>query len=249
MKWYDPEKVAKKTGAIKVKITIKNWSKYQSYKDRKPPWIRFHRSILDDYKFQSMSAEARAMLPMIWLLACENEDPKAGIIELEIREIAFRLRQSIENIEHCLFELQVSDFITCIESVTNPLQERNENVTTETETETDIYVDENADLSENKFSDDDLDFARFMFTTLKQISPKLKEPNFNIWADVIRLLRERDNRNHSEIKDVFLWAVNDDFWQANILSPKSLRKNFVRLEIQKNKSLNTNSFNNNDNWI
>ena len=122
-------------------IKINNWSKHQSYKDRKPPWIRFHRSILDDYKYQTMSAEARALLPMLWLLACENKDPKSGLIELEIKEIAFRLRQSIENIEYCLRELQVSDFIECIESVTNPLQESNQTVTPETETETETETE------------------------------------------------------------------------------------------------------------
>ena len=117
-------------------IKIKKWSKYQSYKDRKPPWIRFHRSMLDNYEYQTMSAEARALLPMLWLLACENEDPTSGIIDQDIKKISFRLRQSVENIEYCLRELQVSDFVECIESVTESLQNSNESVTPETETET-----------------------------------------------------------------------------------------------------------------
>lgn len=117
-------------------IRIKNWCKYQSYKDRRPPWIRFHRSMLDNYEYQTMSAEARALLPMLWLLACEYDDPSAGIIDQDPKKIAFRLRQSTENIDYCLRELQVSDFIECIESVTNPLQDRMQTVTPETETET-----------------------------------------------------------------------------------------------------------------
>ena len=114
-------------------IKIKNWSKHQSYKDRRPPWIRFHRSILDDYKFQSMSADSRALLPMLWLLACEHEDPTSGVVDCSMDEITFRLRQREDIINDCLSELQDADFIERIESVTNPLQNSNENVTPETE--------------------------------------------------------------------------------------------------------------------
>ncbi len=35
---------------------IKNWSSFQSYKDRQPPWIRLHKNLLDDYTFQRMGA-------------------------------------------------------------------------------------------------------------------------------------------------------------------------------------------------
>jgi len=116
-------------------IKIKNWSKYQSYKDRRPPWIRFHRTMLDDYAYQKMSADSRALLPMLWLLACEDEDPRSGLIQLEIEEISFRLRQPEKIINKCINELQSVDFIECIESVTKPLRECNEIVSTEAETE------------------------------------------------------------------------------------------------------------------
>lgn len=117
-------------------IKIINWSKYQSYKDRRPPWIRFHRTMLDDYEYQSMTADSRALLPMLWLLACEDKDPKSGLIQLEIQAISFRLRQPEKIIKKCIDELEGADFIECIESVTKPLRECNETVPPETETET-----------------------------------------------------------------------------------------------------------------
>jgi hypothetical protein len=116
-------------------LKIAEWSKYQSYKDRRPPWIRFHRTMLDNYKYQKMSADSRALLPMLWLLACEDKDPKSGLIQLEIEEISFRIRQQEKTIKKCIDELQDADFIECIESVTKPLRECNETVPTETETE------------------------------------------------------------------------------------------------------------------
>jgi hypothetical protein len=117
-------------------IKVNNWSRYQSYKDRRPPWIRFHRTILDDYQFQMMSAEARALLPMLWLLACENEDPTSGLIPYELEEISFRLRIKLCNLKSAISEIQVTGFIECISSVTKPLQDSNSPVTPETETET-----------------------------------------------------------------------------------------------------------------
>lgn len=116
-------------------IKIKNWSRYQSYKDRRPPWIRFHRTMLDNYQFQSMSSESRALLPMLWLLACEHKEPTSGIIPYQIKEISFRLRLDQDVLETTIKEIQGADFIECIESVTKPLQDSNKNVTLETEAE------------------------------------------------------------------------------------------------------------------
>jgi len=123
---------------------VKNWSKYQSYKDRKPPWIRFHRSIIDDPTFQRMSSDARAILPMLWLLACEDDDPVSGLIRMSYEDIAWRLRLDLKIIKSAIQEVQVSGFIECIESVTETLQDSNSGVSpeTETETETDIWFDE-----------------------------------------------------------------------------------------------------------
>lgn len=122
-------------------IKIKNWSTYQSYKDRKPPWIRFHRSMLDNYSFQSMTSDSRAMLPMLWLLACEHKDPTSGLIQEEVKVLSFRLRLDKKTIAKCLSELQDADFIECIESVTKPLQDSNEVVTPETEAETEAETE------------------------------------------------------------------------------------------------------------
>lgn len=114
-------------------IQIKNWDKYQSYKDRRPPWIRFHRTILDDYHFQMMNDSCRALLPMLWLLACENDDPTSGMIEIANEEIAFRLRQKLDKMEATINQLEVAGFITRNGIVTESLRNRYETVPPETE--------------------------------------------------------------------------------------------------------------------
>ena len=91
-------------------------------------------------------------------------------------------------------------------------------------------------VTENKFSDDDLSLAKEMHQTLLVINPKQKEPNFTKWADTIRLMRERDAKPLSEIRSLWRWANNHDFWRTNILSPTTLRKQWDKLTIQKNSS-------------
>lgn len=120
-------------------IRVINWSSFQSYKDRKPPWIRLHKTLLDNYEFQSMSANSRALLPMIWLLASEHEDPTSGVIESDERKISFRLRLPEKDIKSGILEMIKNGFIEeiqlCNETVTDSLRNGVQSVTSETETE------------------------------------------------------------------------------------------------------------------
>lgn len=62
-------------------LRVKNWQEFQHYSDRNPPWIKLHRSILDDYEFGRLPDASKAHLIMIWVLASQcggrvPEDPK-----------------------------------------------------------------------------------------------------------------------------------------------------------------------------
>jgi hypothetical protein len=83
--------------------------------------------------------------------------------------------------------------------------------------------------SANKFSDDDLVLAKWMYSRVLEVMPKAKEPNFNRWADDIRKMREIDNLSRDEITGTFEWANSDSFWQINIQSPAKLREKFPQL--------------------
>lgn len=125
-------------------LRIKEWSSYQSYKDRRPPWIRFHKTLLDNYEFQSMSVHARALLPMLWLLASEDEDPVSGLLRDSYEKIAFRLRQPKKEVEQAITECIESGFLELVsetnQQVTESLRNSLESVTPETETETEINI-------------------------------------------------------------------------------------------------------------
>lgn len=53
---------------------VKNWTRYQHYGTRNPPWIKLHRQLLDDWEFRRLPLSARALAPMLWLLASGSEN-------------------------------------------------------------------------------------------------------------------------------------------------------------------------------
>ena len=85
------------------------------------------------------------------------------------------------------------------------------------------------------FAEMDLAMAKEMFARIQKLNPNHKQPNFEAWANDIRLLGERDGKSHSEIIELFEWANQDRFWQANILSPRKLREKWDVLVLQRNR--------------
>ncbi|MDD7545601.1 replication protein [Actinobacillus porcinus] len=86
------------------------------------------------------------------------------------------------------------------------------------------------------FSADDMKAAMWIGEQVKKLSPNIKNPNFENWANQIRLMRERDKRTHKDICELFQWANQDTFWRANILSPAKLREKWDQLEIKRRSS-------------
>lgn len=86
----------------------------------------------------------------------------------------------------------------------------------------------------NVFSDDDLMAAEWILGLIRKLNPSFKEPKIESWANDIRLMRERDNRTHKDICELFKWANQDKFWSVNILSPSKLRDKWDQLSMKRN---------------
>jgi uncharacterized phage protein (TIGR02220 family) len=101
-----------------MKIRPKNWLAFQHYKDvhyangARPAWIKLHHKILDDYEFQSMPVAARALAPMLWLIASEDRD---GTIDAEPEKLAFRLRWTGSDISDALSPLIGKGFFEVVQ--------------------------------------------------------------------------------------------------------------------------------------
>jgi hypothetical protein len=67
-------------------------------------------------------------------------------------------------------------------------------------------------------------------------SPKVKLPTspsqIMNWAQVFDLMMRVDKRDAAEIRQAVKWATADSFWQANILSPGSLRKQYDKIAVR-----------------
>jgi hypothetical protein len=93
--------------------------------------------------------------------------------------------------------------------------------------------EEKASCRNLRFDEADSETAGWMFGKIQQINPGQKEPSFRAWANELRLIRERDGRTDAQIRELFTWANQDDFWRANILSPAKLRKQWDQLTIKR----------------
>lgn len=83
-----------------------------------------------------------------------------------------------------------------------------------------------------KFEPIDMELATLLFNKISADMPTFKKPNIDSWADVIRLMRERDGRTVEQIKFVINWCQDSVFWRPNILSTGKLREKFDTLVAQ-----------------
>ena len=66
---------------------VKNWKDFQHYGKRNPPWIKLHRSLLDDYAFCELPDVAKGHLMLLWLIASQNN----GMVPDDVRFLQRKL--------------------------------------------------------------------------------------------------------------------------------------------------------------
>lgn len=102
-----------------MNIVPKNWAEFQHYKNRRPPWIKLYRSLLDDAEFHCLPDASKALAIMLWLLASDSE---TGVINGDIKALAFRLRTTPQKMKDALNPLIESGFFHASEVLAPCLQ-------------------------------------------------------------------------------------------------------------------------------
>ena len=69
-------------------LTVKNFERFQHYKDRSPPWIKLYYELLTDYAFLALAPATQRDLLMIWLLASRHD----GVLPYDERYIRQGIR-------------------------------------------------------------------------------------------------------------------------------------------------------------
>ena len=113
---------------------IKNWNKFQHFKDRKPPWIKLYRDILDNIHWHELEPLPSKVLVMCWLIASEND----GRLP-DTKTLAFRLRMTEKQTIDCLNNL--SHWLEQGDSRMISGQYQDDRLETERETETETETE------------------------------------------------------------------------------------------------------------
>jgi hypothetical protein len=109
-------------------LSITNHKKHQHYKDRRPPWIKLHVEVLDDYAFGCLQDASKAHLMLLWVLASKLDNR----IPYDLGWISQQLNISTPiDVE----ELVAQGFIEVSEDDSKPLAFRKQSAMPETETE------------------------------------------------------------------------------------------------------------------
>ena len=111
---------------------IKNWSKFQHFKDRKPPWVKLYRDLLDDIEWFELSPVYAKNLINIWLIASEynGELPDNKTLAFRLRVKNQELTAILTNLSHWLEQVDI-----------NTISSRYQSDSLETEIETEIETE------------------------------------------------------------------------------------------------------------
>jgi hypothetical protein len=88
---------------------IKDWEIFQHFKDRRPPWIKLYRDLLDDPEWHFLDAESAKILVMLWLLASEDKTgcgilPKMSVLCFRLRTDEKTLKKTLNKLSHWLVQ-------------------------------------------------------------------------------------------------------------------------------------------------
>lgn len=108
----------------------------------------------------------------------------------------------------------------------------NTEITTETTTEN---IKNNSRKRQKRIyeeTSDEMKLVDFFISEIRRNDAHFKEPNKQSWCDEFRKIIELDKRDKREIAELIRWVQKNDFWKANVLSPKKLREKYSTLVIQ-----------------
>jgi hypothetical protein len=133
-------------------LKVKNWEKYQHYRDRCPPWIKLDTRTFQDYDFACLQDASKLLALCIWTLASRSKD---GSVPADFAWMKSQCGLGdfvkIENLKELIdkgFILDASKMLASCKQSARP--------ETETETETETEGEREADVNnltiENKSS-------------------------------------------------------------------------------------------------
>ena len=197
----------------KTYAEIKGWATFQHYRDRNPPWIKLHRSLLNDYEFSNLPLASKALAPLLWLLASETKD---GVIRIDSDVLAFRLHFTKQDISEGLKNLLENGFLVnaskpLADCLPDAIPER------EGETESEGETDAAIDAFKRVATKHNLPIPREITRKRKQaIKSRLVDHSLEEWNEALKNVTNSDflrgdskpSNGHKPFKLNLDWFVN-----------------------------------------
>src|SRR6185437_9734687 len=115
-------------------FSVRNFERFQHYKDRSPPWIKLYNELLDDYRFAVLPDASKWHLVAIWLLASRSDNE----IPADTKWIAGHIGAT-EQVD--LTPLQEAGFIVANQSCREPPADCQQSAMPERESETETEAE------------------------------------------------------------------------------------------------------------
>lgn len=84
-------------------LRISNWTKFQHYKNRRPPWIKLYCDHLNSPEWFDLTLEQQGLMTNLWMLAAEDPDCEGCLPDL--KTLAFRLRMDAQTVASMISEI------------------------------------------------------------------------------------------------------------------------------------------------
>jgi hypothetical protein len=139
-------------------LIVKNWERFQHYKDRNPPWIKLHYEIMTSQDWV-MLADASKLLAIVCMMIASRNEGRVPNNPHYVKRVAYldKLPDFKPLIDCGFLEISLADASGCKHMLADARPET-ETYRTDTDTDTDIIIKKNNikkpdDISESVWND------------------------------------------------------------------------------------------------
>ncbi len=117
-------------------LVVRNFDRFQHYKDRNPPWIKFYTNAFDDYEFGCLQDASKLLLIGVWVLASRTGNRVPNDPEWIAKALYLERQPDIQPLVDAGFISVASDVLSSRQQNAIPETETEGEGETEGETET-----------------------------------------------------------------------------------------------------------------
>lgn len=216
---------------------IRNWSEFQHYKDRNPPWIKLHVGILSSQDWVTLDDKSRVLSIACMVLASKN----SGKIDGSETGLAYLKRAAYLNSRPDLKPLILCGFLVPLANDSALQADASSSVYTEERRVEKSREEESREEKENvpaiavtvSLPPDCQKLSERLRDGILRNNPTAKTPaDLFKWGKVVDLMIRIDKRTPQQIAAVIDFSQFDSFWKQNVLSMDAVRRQFDRLVIK-----------------